>query len=274
MTTRKWFPFRERNNTNKPDSHIPQYGSPGVGYNVFWRRVVLVLVGMAAATIVQLFPRPPSASRHICKSLSNVIRSLSDHYAVLVSYWGQEDRESRKFAEKISIGLAETLSSLEGPIGLLQFEFSSSAFDSKSLGQVKALCDEMNQNVGRMLYLCASLPVYLQNRLARSAGLVDHRTIGDTMAVLGVVEQALKTGDALPEVLPTPLLKRCLESWNSRNVDVTLTMDLIRDENYRKFCVALSSYLKFLTSVDDLVLLMKEVLGEAHVVSREFIKEV
>lgn len=229
---------------------------------------------MAAATIVQLFPRPPSASRHICKSLSNAIRSLSDHYAILVSCWGQADSEAGKIAGKISIEFAEALTSLEGPIALLRFEFSSSPFDSKSLEQVKALSDEINQNLGRMMYLSSSLPVYLQNRLARSAGVVDHHNIGDIMAVLGVVEQALKTGDALPEMLPAPLLKRCLEFWNSRNVDIALSMDLIRDENYRKFCVAVSSYLKFLTSVDDLVLLMKQVLGESHVVSREFIKEV
>lgn len=229
---------------------------------------------MVAATIVQVFPRPPSASRHICKSLSNAIRSLSDHYAILVVCWGQSDSEAGRFAEKISIQLAETLTSLDGPIALLQFEFSSSPFDSKSLGQVKELCHEINLNLGRMLSLSSSLPVDLQDRLARSAGVIDDRNIGDIMAVVGVVEQSLKTGDALPEVLPAPLLKRCLEFWNSRDVNINLTMDLIRDENYRKFCVAVSSYLKFLTSVDDLVLVMKGVLGEAHVVSREFIKDV
>lgn len=256
------------------DTHIPQYGNPGVGYNVFWRRLVLVLIGIAAASIVQVFPRPPSASRHICKSLSNVIRSLSDHYALLISYWGKSGSEAGQFAEKISMELAETLTSLEGPIALLRFEFSSSKFDSKSLGQVKLLCQEMNINLGRLLSLSSSLPVDLQDRLARRAGILDDRNIGDIMAVIGVVEQALKTGDALPEVLPTPLLKRCLEFWSSRNVNIDLSTELIRDENYRKFCVAVSSYLKLLTAVDDLVLVMKDVLGEAHVVSREFVKDV
>lgn len=229
---------------------------------------------MAGATIVQVFPRPPSASRHICKSLSNAIRSLSDHYALLVSYWGQSDSKAEKSAAKISIQLAKTLASLDGPIALLRLEFSSSPFDSQSLGQVKALCQEMNMNLGRMLSLSASLPVELQDRLARSAGVLDHRNIGDIMAVVGVVEQALKTGDPLPEMLPTPLLKRCLEFWQNRDMDIALSKDLIRDENYRKFCVGVSSYLKLLAAVDDLVLVMKSVLGEAHVVSRQFMTEV
>ncbi|KAJ5134735.1 hypothetical protein N7526_006100 [Penicillium atrosanguineum] len=249
------------------DTHIPSYGNPGWGYSVFWRRLVLVLVGSAAAMIVQVFPRPPSATRHICKSLSNALRGLSDHYALLLSCWGQPDRNEGMVAEQLALDVAETLSALDGPVALLRLEFSSSHFDSDRLAQVKSLCQELNQHLGRLLYLSASLPEELQLRLARQAGLLDHRNIGDVMAVLGVVEQALKTGDPLPEVLPTPLLKRCFEYWRSHQIEIILSKDLIRDESYRKFCVAVSSYLKFLGAVDDLVLVMKGTLGEAHIVS-------
>ncbi|KAJ5775457.1 uncharacterized protein N7511_000468 [Penicillium nucicola] len=252
------------------DTHIPSYGNPGFGYNVFWRRLTLVLIGSAGALIVQLFPRPPSASRHICKSLSNVIRELSDHYALLLTCWGQ-GRDEGLAAEQLALDLANSLTSLEGPIALLRFEFSSSPFDSDRLGQVKSLCQDLNQNLGRLLYLSASLPEHLQTRLARQAGLLDHRNIGDVMAVLAVIEQSLKTGDPLPEVLPTPLLKRCHDFWNTRHVEITLSKELIRDQNYRRFCVAVSAYLKFLAAVDDLVLVMKGTLGESHIVDRELV---
>lgn len=252
------------------DRHIPQYGNPGVGYNVFWRRLVLVLVGITAATIVQLFPRPPSATRHISHSLSNTLRSLSDHYALLLTCWGHpEHRETGQIAEQISIDLAEVLTTLTGPIALLRFEFSSSRFDSQTLHQVQSLCHELNQNLGRLLFLSGSLPLNLQTRFAHSFGILDHRQIGDAMAVLGVVEQALKTGDALPEVLPTPLLKRSYEYWMQRSGEFKLGVDLVRDENYRKYCVAVSSYVRFLGVVDELVLVVKKTLGEVHVVSRE-----
>ncbi|KAJ5089192.1 hypothetical protein N7532_007876 [Penicillium argentinense] len=255
------------------DTHFPAYGNPGWGYNVFWRRLVLVLVGSAAALIVQVFPRPPSAARHICKSLSNAIRSLSDHYALLLSCWGQPDRDEGLVAEQLALDLAETLASLDGPVALLRLEFSSSPFDSDRLAQVKSLCQELNQHLGRLLSLSASLPEHFQQRLARHAGLLDNRNIGDIMAVLAVVEQALKTGDPLPEVLPTPLLKRCFEFWKAHQVEIELSKDLMRDENYRKFCVAVSSYLKFLGAVDDLVLVMKGTLGESHVVNRELMND-
>lgn len=253
--------------------HIPTYGNPGRAYNVFARRLLLVLVGSAAALVVQVFPRPPSAARHICKSLSNAIRSLSDHYALLLSCWGQPDRDEGLAAQKLAIDVAETLRALDGPVALLRLEFSSSPFDSEQLTQVKALCQELNQHIGRLLHLSASLPEHLQSRLARHAGILDHRNIGDIMAVLGVVEQALKTGDPLPEVLPSPLLNRCYEYWQKHQVEISLSRDLVRDESYRRFCVAISSYLKFLGAVDDLVLLMKGALGESHIVSRELMHD-
>ncbi|KAE8153056.1 hypothetical protein BDV25DRAFT_45189 [Aspergillus avenaceus] len=85
------------------DTHIPQYGNPGVGYTVFWRRLLLVLIGVVAATIVQIFPRPPSAARHICKTLSHTVRTLSDHYALLLSCWNRSRDDSKLLAEPISL---------------------------------------------------------------------------------------------------------------------------------------------------------------------------
>ncbi|EAU35537.1 conserved hypothetical protein [Aspergillus terreus NIH2624] len=254
------------------DTHIPQYGNPGVGYTVFWRRLLLVLIGVAAATILQIFPRPPSAARHISKTLSHMLRTLSDHYALLLSCWGRPSRrDAHLLAEPLTLHLAESLVTLDGPIALLRFEFSSSRFDSAALARVKTLTHSINRNLGRLLLLSAALPPPLQDRLARQTGLLDHRAIGDVMAVLAVCEQALKTGDPPPEILPAPLLRRAMEYWHDHPVDLALSPELMRDESYRRFCVALSAYLKFLGAIDELVLVVKGALGEAHLVSEELV---
>ncbi|KAL4891712.1 hypothetical protein BDV59DRAFT_203308 [Aspergillus ambiguus] len=257
------------------DTHIPQYGNPGVGYTVFWRRLLLVLIGVAAATILQMFPRPPSAARHISKTLSRTLRTLSDHYALLLSCWGRHPArpDGKLLAEPLTLSLAESLVMLDGPIALLRFEFSSSRFDSASLDRVKALCHVLNRNLGRLLLLSAALPPHYQDKLARQTGLLDHRAIGDVMAVLGVCEQALKTGDPPPEILPTPLVRRAIEYWRAQQPgELTLSPEAMRDESYRRFCVALSAYLKFLGAVDELVLVVKGALGEAHLVSEELVE--
>lgn len=249
--------------------HNPTYGSPGVGYSVFWRRLLLVLIGVAAATIVQVLPRPPSAARHVCRSLSRSLRTLSDHYALLLSRWGRAGTEGRTITEPIWLELTESLVQLEGPISNLRFEFSSSKFDCESLSQVKQICHTINAFLARLLVASSSLPQVYKDRLAETLGLLDHRCIGEIMAVLGVCEQALRTGDAPPEILPTPLVRRAIEYGQGQ--EEPLSPDAMRDADYRQYCVALATYVRFLGRIDELVLVIKGVLGEAHLVSRELI---
>ncbi|KAL3478469.1 hypothetical protein BJX99DRAFT_224202 [Aspergillus californicus] len=253
------------------DTHNPTYGDPGVGYNVFWRRLLLVLIGVGAATIVQIFPRPPSASRHICKSLSRSLRTLSDHYALLLSCWGRAGDEGRTITEPIWLELTESLVLLEPIIYTLRFEFSSSKFDSASLAQVKQICHSINGFLARLLSASGTLPQEYKDRLAQQMGMLDHRCIGEVMAVLGVCEQALRTGDAPPEILPTPLVRRALEYGQTHQTEKILSAEMLRDEDYRRYCVALGAYIRFLGKIDELVLVIKGVLGEAHLVSKELI---
>ncbi|THC98089.1 hypothetical protein EYZ11_002441 [Aspergillus tanneri] len=254
------------------DTHTPQYGLPGHGYTAFYKRLVTVLLGFVAAFVVQIFPRPPSATRHTCKTLSNTVNTLSDHYALLLSHWGRTDANGSSplgsVAEEISLSIAETLDSLQGSIRILKLEMSIGPFDSQTVDQTRRLCQEMNQGLGRLLDLSSTLPIDFQTRLARNVGILDHRRIGDIMAVLSVIAQALRLGNPLPERLPTPLVKRCHESWQAGQNEQRLTIALVRDENYRRYCVAVSSYLKFLGAIDDLVLVLKRALGESHIVGQ------
>ncbi|KAB8264869.1 hypothetical protein BDV32DRAFT_116799 [Aspergillus pseudonomiae] len=252
------------------DTHISQYGLPGHGYEAFWKRLVTVLLGFVAAFIVQIFPRPPSATRHICKTLSNTIGTLSDHYALLLSHWGRPETNSPigAVAEKIALEIGETLLSIQGSIGLLKFEMTLGPFHQAALANMHVLCQDMNQALGRLLVLSTSLPQQFQERFAQNVGLLNDHHIGDIMAVLSVIEQALKSGLPLPERLPTPLMKRCFEQWNAQRRASDFNTTLVRDENYRRYCVAVSSYLKFLSTVDDMVLVLKGTLGESHLIER------
>ncbi|KAM5356927.1 hypothetical protein ACJ41O_003573 [Fusarium nematophilum] len=248
--------------------HIQQYGLPGHGYVAFWKRLVTVLLGFVAAFVVQLFPSPPSATNHVCKTLANSVRTLSDHYALLVSHWGRPDQNSAlgPVAEQISLEVAEILLSLNASIAVLKGELSFGPFDSNVLKQTQEQCQYMNQALGGLLNLAASLPIELQERLVHNAGILDDRSIGDVMAVLGIVEQALRTGSPLPERLPAPLVRRVVESYQLQQRGALLSTTLVQDENHRRYCVGVSLYLKFLTTVDDLVLILKEALGERHII--------
>lgn len=250
--------------------HQPQFGSPGLGYQAFWKRLVDVLIGFAAATIVQLFPKPPSATEHVCKTLANTLRTLSDYYALLLSHWSRTCRDgpiSAAAIEDLTLEVAEVLSSVTGSIALLKADFSAGPFDQAALRYAQEQCQNMNQALGRLLYLSATLPQVFQERLVSVLGILDDVAIGNIMAVLTIVEQALRTGSPLPERLPVPLVRTCFASLSAaQRQNIDLNISLVRDENYRRYCVAVASYLKFLTAIDDLVLSLKRTLGERHVV--------
>ncbi|QYS93164.1 hypothetical protein H0G86_000551 [Trichoderma simmonsii] len=250
--------------------HLPQYGNPGRGYQAFWKRLVTVLLGFLAATIVQLFPKPPSATGHVCKTLANTVRTLSDYYALLLSHWSRANQDGPIGAtaiEELTLEVAEVLSSLNGSLALLKVDFSAGPFDQAVLRQTQEQCRNMNQALGRLLYLSTTLPKEFQERLVTALGILDDGAIGNIMAVLAIVEQALRTGSPLPERLPVPLVRTCFESLSyAQHHKIELSTTLVRDENYRRYCVAVSSYLKFLTAIDDLVLCLKEALGERHVI--------
>lgn len=253
------------------ENHIVQYGLPGIGYVAFWKRLVTVLIGFAAAFIVQIFPKPPSATRYVCKTLANTIRSLNDHYALLVSQWSHPGRDGQNLgaataAENITLKVAETLLELTGPIALLKVEVSTTPFDQKILHITKEHCGRMNQCLGKLLVLSSTLPKNLQDRLTKTVGIIDDGAVGNIMAVLTIVESSLRTGAPLPERLPAPLVKSCFVAWYTHHEHTDLNMELIRSEEYRKYCVAVSSYMTFLSAVDDLVDALKGALGESHVV--------
>ncbi|KAM0546240.1 hypothetical protein ACHAPJ_010923 [Fusarium lateritium] len=248
--------------------HILQYGLPGKGYEAFWKRVVTVLIGFVAAFVVQLFPSPPSSTNHACKTLANSVRSLSDHYALLISHWGRADKNSAlgAVAEEISLEVAEVLLSLNPAIALLKAELSFGPFDQTVLKQTQEQLQYMNQALGGLLHLASTLPRDLQDRLVHLAGILDDRSIGDIMAVLGIIEQALRTGSPLPERLPAPLVRRAIESFQNKSESVLLTTALVQDEDHRRYCVAVTLYFKFLNSIDDLLLVLKAALGERHII--------
>ncbi|KAA8909056.1 hypothetical protein TRICI_004645 [Trichomonascus ciferrii] len=250
------------------DEHLKLYGLPGHGYEAFYKRVVTVLLGLLAAFIVQVIPRPPSANRHIRKTLSSAVHKLSDHYALLLSHWNRDDATPiDTVSEQISLNLADSLLSLQGPIGLLNFEISLGSFDRDTLRRTQQLCQSMNQALAGLLGISDILPLRLQERLVYKFGFLDDHMIASTMAVLEVIEQAIKSGDPLPERLPIPLLNRSFD-WHEKHPSTELSVDLIRDEHYRTYCVAVSSYLKFLSAIDDLVIVLKKALGESHIVHR------
>ncbi|EXJ79388.1 hypothetical protein A1O3_08890 [Capronia epimyces CBS 606.96] len=292
------------------DTHIPSYGNPGVGYTVFWRRMLLVMIGFGAAAIVMYFPRPPSAGRHYRKVLSRTLSGFQDLYALFVTEFTQDaakrgsNPDLLSSLEKASIGTADTLGAIAGPIQLLRFEFSSSDFTAAGLSRITTLAGNANFHLSQLFTYSSGLPDVFKKRFRLLSGAFGEHFVGDLMSVLSLLSHSLQTGEALPNVLPSPLMVRAFRdrivkvqahthgpadtSLSQRNDRVgvgagriqeehvgkllgPVTRQLIerKEEGFRKYCVAMSALVGLLTALDEMVLVVKEELGESHLVDIE-----
>lgn len=290
------------------DTHIPSYGEPGVGYNIFWRRTLLVIVGFAASTIVMYFPRPPSASRHYRRVLSRTLSGYQDLYALLVANFITTEHEKphpntqttptsgmMTALEKITLSTSETLEEILDPIDLLRFEFSSTDFTAAGLSKITKLAMSINFNMFQLFYYGASLPVTFKERCRLLSGAFEEHFVGDFMSVLTLLGSSLETGVALPSVLCAPLMVRAFrvkvraldhghgdgaleeregkggEATHVRTILGTITRHLLEteEEGFRKYCLVISAMVGLFNAVDEMVLVVKEELGETHVVDIE-----
>ncbi|KAI5236778.1 hypothetical protein E4T42_09362 [Aureobasidium subglaciale] len=235
------------------------------GATVFLRRTVLVLVGFAVSFAVTLLPWPSSLTRNLARKLSGILDDEADHYAALLSSWSSLETHQRHTSavEDMTIQIAAELDALTVPIASLKFELSSSVFDSHACARVKSIVEFLNYQLAHLHARASLLPPHLRRRFAIVSGILDQRAITDVMVVLTLVAQSLKTGDPLPAFLPTPLLKNCMEHGHGAEVE-SLTVDVLKEEGIRGYMVCMSAYLGFLSGIDELVLTLKDVGGEAH----------
>lgn len=254
------------------DTHIPSYGNPGVGYNVVWRRILLVLIGFAAATIVTFIPKPPSGSRHHRRLLSEQLGSIKDRYALFASTWRNPPSDLADVAEKEALMAEELLVPLDASIKPLKYEFSTSNFDAKTLSQVLHLIISLNQDITQLLLYTNRLSPELRESFVRYTGAADEGFIADLMAVLSLIQHSLRSSDPLPALLPTPLLGRS----HARRVDTRTpssqsinTGTFLADESGRKYVSAARAFLNMLSIIDELVIVVKMCVGETSDVDLE-----
>ncbi|CAF9908710.1 MAG: hypothetical protein GOMPHAMPRED_006278 [Gomphillus americanus] len=259
------------------DTHIPSYGNPGVGVSVFWRRLLLVLIGFGASTFVTLFPRPPSANRHYRDILNSSLQTNKDQYALFVATKAHHHKpdDVRKVSEKTAIALAEPLHAIEPLIPLTRFELSTSPIDSATLSLLCHLILNVNQYITQLTLHTAYLTPEMKAHFFTSTGAANETTIADIMAVITIIQHALiDGGHALPAVLPSPLMERRINSmktqWNGADLNLaTLSTEILADRALRHYLSAVAAFVQLLGSIDEMVLIVKRAVGETSYVDLE-----
>lgn len=241
-----------------------------------------MLIGFGAASLVTLFPRPPSAARHYCKVLSHSIYGFKDLYGLFVAAWLEPPKDLSTISDQHALTTAQSLIEIEGPIQLLRFEFSSNAFDRASIAHLHALCQTVNSSLAQLLSGAAdaSIPLTLRRRFLQTSGALEPNFVGEIFAIMTLLEQAIISGDPLPAVLPGPLLAQVLERTASRmdstrhhrarDSEESLSVHEIADRGFRRYCTVIAAFMQLLAAIDEMVFVVKEAVGETQVLDKYF----
>ncbi|GJN93345.1 hypothetical protein Rhopal_006398-T1 [Rhodotorula paludigena] len=279
------------------DTHLPTVGNPGVGYNVAWRRALLVIIGAGVAFVFMIIP-PQSSRRLVRRTHATCIEELGRIYTAIVSAWLSEDelhhrdgsvehsREpsisdgpfspaSRQVARARMLALRVKLNSSRVAIEQAAFELSLRG-------------DWPKDSYHRLLKIqLALLQAFAQ--LGQALIRLDHdwrsRLVHET-AFLNqpLISLALRQGCPLPEATPGPLLDRLLQHDHRLRIlsdasspssndaapsiegarvgDFVLTWEVLRDERFGTYASALQALASILLDADELEKEVKLLVGE------------
>ncbi|CAG7566221.1 unnamed protein product [Fusarium equiseti] len=253
------------------DTHIPSYGNPGVGYSVFWRRLLLVLIGFGAAVLVALLPRPLSGNRHYRQIMSSQLSSVKDRYALFVTVWRAPPADFVEVMEKEATTSEEVFNSIALPIQKTKFEFSTSNLDTETLSIANHLCTNLNVFLTQFSLTLMKLPLPVRERFMQRITPGDENIVADLMSTLTLLQHSLISGEPLPAILPTPLVGRAMQfrKLKGEMQDEVNPREYLASPQGRHWSAAVYAFVRFLGTLDDLVVVVKKAVGESSHINAE-----
>ncbi|KAK6356015.1 hypothetical protein TWF718_000388 [Orbilia javanica] len=229
------------------------------------------MVGFGVAVLVQVFPSPPSATRNASRSLAVVSSHLTSFYVDIISDFLARSEEEGYEATKevIDTRLTELFSEINAlvpRIKMVKFEPSSSPFTCSNLLEIETCLGRILESLSTIASVSPALTDSYKKTLEAQTNFVEIQTVAGIISVFTAVEDTLKSGQPLSEVLPAPLLQnlRTITGPSSAINKREFSKDIIRDENWSRFVVALMAVASLYARIDSLVLTVKETVGQKY----------
>ncbi|KAL0959307.1 hypothetical protein HGRIS_014571 [Hohenbuehelia grisea] len=258
------------------DNYIVLASNPGTGWSVFWRRFLLVTVGVAAAFIFSFFPPSTTIRRYQRTTLATTVSELGAIYCSIVSFAHLPHEEA---AQGIITSLIAVRSKLNRSMILrtnVVYEFSlRGRWPAERYHRILELQLQIAYSLSHLMSVVEHMEPAWTRAFLRRTRLLDSDFQGDVLAVISMVSTSLKTGNPLPQITPCPLLDRFMERSHGLNIihddseedyglPRTLTLQTLQNPQYIKFCVGVSTAYGIVTQLDRLMMATKEIVGEQY----------
>lgn len=209
------------------DSHLTVLANSGIGYDVAWRRGLLVLIGVAAAFIVTIFPRPASTRAMVRETFARNTTEIARLYSIVIEAWivvRENDGQSKskvvvtdKRADEGSNDLSKSTTELladfrnrfvasQGTLAYLDQQIKMASLDFPIRGrwpkeryeELLAVQARMLESLSQLSSAITGLDEVWRLKTLQYTAILDPRIISEISMTLALVGQALKTGTPLP----------------------------------------------------------------------------
>ncbi|KZT41392.1 hypothetical protein SISSUDRAFT_305773 [Sistotremastrum suecicum HHB10207 ss-3] len=262
------------------DGHLELVADPGVGWNLAWRRFLLVVLGCAAGFVIMLFPSV--SSRELVRvSNANCIREISELYTSVVAAWmftdeiGKTEEEfmaiwSPKFRGKL-LSTTSKLYGLRAQTKMAKWEGSMRGnWQYDEYARLVEVQIEMTGALAQLSGALHSLPMAWRRRLLHRTRFLNPNFIADVIAVLSAVSQCLKSGDALHQVLPSSLTERIFyhdalapsDSKQQESPNDLKRLAFLESVEFMSYATAVCAVCQLMNGIDETHQIAKRLCGE------------
>ncbi|KAF8629340.1 hypothetical protein AX15_003501 [Amanita polypyramis BW_CC] len=232
-------------------AHLPLINPSWVGFIIAWRRFVLVVVGVTAAYIFSFLPPSTTIRKYHRKLVSTTCSELGTIYCQIISF--ANSRRQTEVPEIMTnlLAIRRKLRKAQSIKANVRYELSfRGKWPAKRYLTILEIQLQIAFALSSLLSIIERLESAWSRAFLRRTRFNDMDFQGDILAVITMIATALRTGHALPQITPCPLLDRFMlrfdglevihkESQDDYGLPKQLTMDTLKNEQY--MCVTYCS---------------------------------
>ncbi|RPD56328.1 hypothetical protein L226DRAFT_538461 [Lentinus tigrinus ALCF2SS1-7] len=248
------------------------------GWELAWRRFVLVTSGVTAAFLFSFLPPSTTLRKYQRTMMSTTVAELGAVYCLIVSFANTREHQAITRGEIVQSLVAIRLK-LKRSLVLkanIVYEFSlRGRWPSKRYQKILELQLQIAYLLSHLMSVAEHLEPAWSRAFLRRTRFLDADFQGDVLAVISMISTALRTGNPLPQITPCPLLDRFMMHTHGLNVirqeadddyglPRTMTIDTLENEQYLCFSVGVTTAFGIVLRLDKLMVATKELVGEQY----------
>nr|ODN98654.1 hypothetical protein L204_02618 [Cryptococcus depauperatus CBS 7855] len=246
------------------------------GWDVAWRRFLCVLIGITAAWLFAYIPPVFSAKRAVRRSYAQAIGVAG---SILCDVLSDANDPHDRLRENDAV--RKHLVAWRSKLNRLGSRHVNATREVSLRGQwpeerYEALLETLQDTfslLSQLHHVLVQLDRPWRRALLARTRLSDPLFLGDVLVVLSVCSTALRTGTALPQITPSPLLAR-FRMGKTKGLDIPLgvvdgipsrvTVDVLESDEYMRYALGITTTFSLVSRLDRMVVICKTLLGENY----------